>query len=372
MTYVPEALVLGIGPQTAKGAPSADVTGATDIHDLPAAPGLATGILVRNLGDLSLSFERIESDGGRSPGSDSRFSGVLQRIDIPTFSFSINLLGPRTPTPAAMGDFDVDEYMLQIFQGTRIAQGTSDGSKTDYAFVPKKLSTGYKTLKVWRGNQGSPGDEEAFVFSDCTFGLTFNFVAGEVATLDVDVFAGGVVHQWGVGTGATFPDNVLSDLATAYGSQLGAAPLMGSADASLDGHTRGFQSATVSIGYPEQEVPDCNVGGGIDKDTGSPRTVDITATWFVAAEGDDFGLLSDELDGAGPSLLFTLGREEPATIANSLLFTVDRFRGTTHDKADGESGGMMLRTLTGYAAIGASTPTVGNELVISSIAGAGA
>jgi hypothetical protein len=362
-TYVPDALVLGIGLQTGKGVVNPDAVNWVDLITGPADATNATGILLRNRADLSKALERIESDGGTVPGGLSRLTGVKTRISA-ALSFTIDAMGNRgtatAGTPVA-GDFPLDEYMIQILEGARMKELLAGAAGTTYEF--SATAKEYKTIKVWRGFRDDAGNEEAFIFSDCQINLTFNFTAGEKATITCDVIVGQVDHN----IASTFPDNALNDLNAAFGNQILAAPVLERAGATLGGVVRGFQTGTLAITVPEQTFPDSNITGGIDTDTGSPRDVTFDATWFVDTASDDFGLLEDDLDGAGPVMEFTLGQDAVASgLVNALKFSVSHLRATTTDKADADSGDKVLRTISGYAAIG-SGGTTNQEFILEAV-----
>lgn len=341
-TFVTDAIALGIGPQTGLGSVNTFVRDAVNLITTEAAAGGATGILLRNPEDLAKSFERIESDGGVVPASLSRVSGALARIK-PTISFTIDMKGNSgtAGTPDA-GDFDEDEYLEQILEGARMTRASSLSTGTLWEFIS---TTQYKTLKIWRGTVGA-GSDEAFVLVDCTFTLDWTFVAGEKSVFTVNVFANSVIHQ----TNSTFPTNDLDD---AYGTQQLAAPILQLAVATLDGAERGFTDASLSISYPEEEVPDCNVSGGITNLIGTPRTVEFSASWYLEQGEDDYALLENELLGATtePAVDFTLGQAAGAgQTINAWQFTIPSLRATTTDKVDGVAG-RVIRTITGYAVV---------------------
>ncbi len=351
MAQIEDAIALGIGPQTARGSINLAVRDATDLIVGPATGTDATGILLRNPEDLSKSMERIQSDLGSVTGSRTRVSGGLIRIE-PTVSFDIDARGNggATTTPVA-GEFDALEYMLQLFEGARLLEGTPASSETPYAFGIPATANQYKTLKIWRGKVGSSLDE-AWVLQDCTFNLSWAYVAGEKSVLTVDVFAGLVIHQ----TTTTFPAS------PDFGTQVDAPPILQLAGATINGVTRGFTSATLAIVYPEIDVPDSNVSGGITKEIGSPRDVTFTADWYTDDNPvDDFAELLEA--DTGVPIVFTLGQiAGPSGNANAWRFDLPLFRGETTDKVDAEVG-KVVRTITGYA----SHTTADAELTVTAV-----
>ncbi len=350
MAQIEDAIALGIGPQTAKGAVNVDVQTATELIAGPASASGATGILLRNPEDLSKSMERIQTDLGTVTGSRTRVTGGLIRI-VPTVSFDIDAKGngfsPATPTSP---EFDALEYMLQIFEGARLLKGTSGGTSTPYEFGIPATTEQYKTIKIWRGKV-QVGQDEAWVLHDCTFNLTWSFVAGEKAVLTVDVFAGVVEHL----TTTTFPP------APDFSTQIDSPPILSLAAANIDGVERGFTSASLAIAYPEIDVPDSNVDGGVTKEIGSPRDVQFSADWYADTASDDFlGTLQSDI--AVP-VFFTLGQIGAAgELINAWRFDMPLFRGETTDKVDAESN-KVVRTITGYA----SHTTADAELVVTAV-----
>lgn len=354
MAQLDEAIAIGIGPQTGgKGSINTDVEGATNLIPGVASGSGATGIFLRNPEDLAKAFERIESDGGVVPGSRTRQTGGFTRIDT-TFSFDIDMKGNGDQSNDTIDDYDVPEYLTQIFQGARLFKGTATTSTTPYEFGVPSAAQSHKTLKVWRGNV-SGGADEAFVFQDCTFNLSWSFEAGVKSVLSVEVLVGSVAQQ----TNSTFPTNTG---ATAYGNQIEAAPIVSLAGASIDGGAiRSFRTASLDIAYPVVDARDSNIDTGISKELGTPRDVNFSAEWYVDDQKDD---LPDLLESDTPvPVFFTLGTAvaNPFFI-NGFLFDMPLFRGVTTDKVDPESSKAM-RAITGYA----SHTNVDEELTITAV-----
>lgn len=348
MVQAVDGITIGIGAQTGLGAINTFVRDAVNLVVTVAAGTDATGILLRNPEDLSKAFERIESDGGVVPGSTSRISGALTRVDG-TISFTIDMKGNgvATTTPLA-GEYDVPEYLERIFEGAQLQKGTPTASNTPYQFFTDGV-TRYETLKIWRGSIG--GATESWVFQDCTFNLTWNYVAGEKSTLTVEVFENAITYS----ASDTFPTNSVT---VAFGEQRFAAPILESAAASLDSTTRSFTEGSIAIAYPEINVPDSNVTGGIINQIGTPRSVNASLTWILEeGEADFTNFLVDDLIGAltGPELTFNLGQAVGAGgLPEGFAFLIPTLRGETTDKVDAESG-KVHRTIAGYAAIAGSS-----------------
>ena len=342
MAKIDEAVAIGIGVQTAQASVNEAVRDATDLITAAATGTTATGILLRNNADLAQTLARQESDGGVAPGSLSRVSGALLRVD-PSFSFTIDAMGSRgeASSPLDAGDFNLPEYMKRIFAGARLVQQTPTAATTEYEFAATSAGA-YHTLKIWRG---AGANSESWVLVGCTFNLTFNFEAGQKATITVDVVADSVDYD---GTSVTFPP---ASVTTAYGTQEKAAPILESAANALATVTRGFQSATLAISYPENVVPDCNAAGGELKSQGTPRLVSFEASYFADTGDDDYDLLTADLDGddTGPAVSFRLGAVAGAgDTVNALTVLIPNFRVLDNGKEDGDS---VMRRITGYAAI---------------------
>ena len=344
MAKVQEGIAIGIGVQADQATVNPNVRDATDLVTtaIPTSPTAneATGILLRSPEDLSKAFERIESEGGRAPGSLSRLSGAVSRVD-PVISFTIDAMGSRadTTTPVA-GEYDFPEYFLRLIAGARLEPFTPTSSTSQYRFAATDAGA-YHTLKIWRG---AGALTESWVLIGCTFNLTWNFTAGEKVTIDVDVIADAVTYD---GDTETFPPAILS---VAYGNQTGGAPIFESAANSLDGVTRGWQTGTLAIAYDENEVQDCNASGGIINSQGT-RNVTFEAGFFRDTGDRDFDFLLDDLDSGAtrPALSFRLGVVAGATsTVNSQTFLIPNWRITNTDKIDGDS---VLRTITGYAVV---------------------
>ncbi len=337
-----EAITLGIGVQANQATVLPAVLNATALITGPATGTDATGILLRSPEDLSKAFERIESDGGRVPGSLSRASGVLSRVE-PAVSFTIDLKGSSgdLTTPVA-GEYDFDEYMLRLIAGARLEPESPTSSGSEYRFAATPAAA-FHSLKIWRGL----GNGESWTLVGCTFNLGFNFSAGEKATIDVDVIADSVIYN----RGDVFPN---AD-AAAFGNQRLAAPIVELAVSTIDGDLRPFQTGTIAVAYDEVDTQDSNVITGLIKSQGT-RSIDVSIGYFeddgfpVPPLGD-FDYLENELDsgGLGPRVEFTAGILSGAGgVANAVKFLVPNFRVTGTDKIDGEQ---VLRTLSGYAAI---------------------
>lgn len=337
-----EAIAIGIGPQASQALVdiNAFVRDAVDLITGPASASGATGILLRSPEDLSKAFERIESDGGRVPGSLTRASGTFTRVE-PTVSFVIDVMGNRfSPATPASGEFNFDEYFEQILSGARLVRGTEGANDTSYDFVAVPGTTTFKTLKIWRGL----GNTESWTLVGCTFNLTFNSVAEEKSTVTVDVIADSVIYN----SSDTFPP---ADVVDAFGNQRLAAPICELALSTLDSVERGFQTSSLAITYNVVDVKDSNVTGGLIKSQGT-RSIDFEAAYFRDTASDDFTFLEDNLDGTGPAQLpafFTIGQAAGAgDTINAVKFDIRSLRVTATDKIDGEQ---VLRTIRGYATI---------------------
>jgi hypothetical protein len=330
------------------------VRDAVNLLPIAAAGTNATGILLRADSDLSQAFERIESDGGRSPGTLSRLSGELSRVD-PTISFTIDMQGNliATGTPDA-GDFDAPVYLSELYRGNRLGLQSSLSTGSAYFY---NTQTDYETLKIWRGIN-APGADEAWVLVDCTFNLSWNFTAGEKSTLLVDVFANSVQYQ----STATYPTNTGS---TAYGNQVLAAPILQLAAATINSQVRGFVSASLGSTYPDIEVPDSNVSGGITNVIGQPRTVEFQASWYVEKGEYDYPMLENASSAVVP-MEFTLGQAAGAgELANAWKFTIANLRVTDETKEDSDAL-RVLRSITGYATVSGGG-TDNEELVLTAV-----
>ena len=353
MAKTTEALAIGIGPQSDQASVNTDVSGATELIDTVASPSGATGIFIRNNEDLAKSFNRIESDGGRAPGSLTRKSGVLTRVE-PAVTFTIDLMGNLVTTTAGTpldDEYDFAEYFEQILAGARLDKADGTQPVTTYEFATDDTAA-YKTVKIWRGLT----DTESWTLVGCTFNLTFNHVAGEKSTVDVECVADSVIYD----TTDTFPPNVApatQDLSAAFGNQTLAAPILQLADAALDGVTRGFQSASLGLSYEVIETPDSNVTNGIIKTQGT-RNVTFTADWFhdTGETTGDYPNLETDLTQSGaavPQVLYRVGQTSGAAEdPNAVLFLIPSLRYETTDKVDGEQ---VIRTISGYATISGTT-----------------
>lgn len=356
MARVNERIALGIGVQTLRGTPLAAVLNATGLITAAATGTDATGILLRDPGDLSKAFTRVESEGGTIPGSLSRLSGTFQRHEI-AVSFTIDARGNgvATTTPIA-GEFTFDEYFERILAGARLTRGAESSSDTLYEFASTQE---FQTLKIWRG------DDESWTLVGCTFNLTWNLTAGEKATITVDVIADSVVYN----DADTFPPTAAT---VAYGTQLDASPILEQALVTLDSDIRGFQTASLSVSYGEVDFQDANVITGIVKEQDT-RTVELSADFILDSvqAKRDFEQLANNLDsGASPVLpvLFTLGQAAGAgEIQNAMKFDIPNWRITDTDKVDATK---VVRTLTGFAVIAGSSgdgSLLNEEFVLSGV-----
>lgn len=351
MAQYEDAFAVGIGPQSAKGVVNTDVEGATDLITGPASGSGATGILLRDIEDIAVSMARIEQDLGVVTGSRTRVPGAFIRTDA-TISFDLDMKGNggTTGTPDA-GDYDALEYMIQLFQGTRILEDTPTATETAYKFGVPSTAQEFKTLKIWRGNV-SPGSDEAWVIEDCTFNLSLAYEAGVKCVLSVEVVSGFVRHQ----DATTFPTS------PDFGTQTDAAPILKLASPTINGVSRGFKTATLGITYPVIDVLDARTTNGVNKEIGTPVEVSFTADWIAETTQDDFEdiLVSD----GGVPVIFTLG--VPATGAsetiNAWRFTLPLFQGEVNDNPTTENN-KVLRTITGTA----RHTTANAELLIEAV-----
>ncbi len=357
MAKVDEGIVIGISVQDNQADVNEFAVAATNVIPGVASSGNQTGILLRSPEDLSKAFERIEADGGVVPGSLTRQSGAFIRTE-PTVSFTIDAMGSHTvtTTPAA-NEFNYDEYFQRILAGVRLVEGTPTTTETPYERGATSSGV-FHTIKIWRGS-GSVA--ESWVLVGCTFNLVWNFAAGEKATIDVEVAADSVLYQ---GDAIVFP--VDPD----FGNQVLAAPILQLAGNELAGVVQGFQTATLTLGYPVNEVQDSNATGGIIKSQGTPREVAFEAVYFRDDTREDFTLLEADFDGvtAGPKMEFTLGQAvvSGGDVTNSQQFLIPRFRITNTDMVPGDQ---VLRTITGYGSADPASPAIGanQELLLSSV-----
>lgn len=366
MAKTTEALALGIGVQSDQTTVNADVRDATELITAAASASGATGILLRANEDLSKSFDRIESDGGRVPGSLTRQTGSLSRVE-PAVSFTIDLMGRviATTTPIA-GEFTFPEYMERILAMVRLEQGTETSSDTPYEFATTAAAA-FHTLKIWRGLT----DTESWTLVGCTANLTFNNTASEKSTVTVDIVADSVIYD----RADTFPPNVhpdTQDLDAAFGNQQLAAPICELAGSAFDGVTRGFQTATLSVAYDVLETPDSNVTGGLLKTQGT-RDIQYSADYFhdTGETAGDYPQLEDDLLQSGaavPQVAFTIGQAAGAgETQNAIAFLIPSLRVENTTKVDGEQ---VLRTISGYATISGTTgfgDAANEELRISGV-----
>jgi hypothetical protein len=235
--------------------------------------------------------------------------------------------------------------MEQIMQGARLGNLTQNADSTDYNFEDVAANL-YKTIKIWRGGTARA---ESWVMQDCTFSLAWNLTAGEKATITVAVAPGQVTYD----DAATWPNNIAAAPATAYGTQLGAAPILQSALAKFDNQARGFQSGTVAVEYAQEEFPDCNVPDGITSSAAS-RTVSASLDWIVNTVDDDYDGLTktDAFTGNDYEVIFNIGQaaEDPA---NCQQLYIPHLQITNESKVDSTKA---VRTLDGYAVTGATAP----------------
>jgi hypothetical protein len=132
----------------------------------------------------------------------------------------------------------------------------------------------------------------------------------------------------------------------------------------VDSITRGFTEATLDIDYPEAEVPDSNVTGGVTSLIGKPRSVNFSGTYYVDDTSQDYELLRNELTGTDileSQISFRLGEVASAEndIIDAIRFVIPTLRMTATDKVDGEAG-RVLRTLTGYGVIASNATGFGS------------
>ena len=352
MANVTERVAIGIGPQGDRDTVNTEAVAATNLIVGPATGGAMTGILLRAGGDLNQSFSRLESDGGTVPGSLSRLSGSLNRT-VPALSFKIDLKGNGLdPSTDTSGDYDLHEYIRQIFRASRLSTETPSITGTLYEF---SASQNYVSFKVWR-------DTESWVYVGCTCSLSFDLTAGEKGTVTVTVFADSVLFQ----NAATFPTNTA---ALAYGTQLDSAPIFQFAGAYLGDSTndiRGIQSCTIDLSYENIELKDSNVTDGVFNDQGT-RTVAFTGDvlWTDDASAThDYEKLVLELGSTGVSplmeLSFYLGQAHDAASAlpiEALRFQIPNLRVTDIAKVDETK---VVNTITGYASIAGASGAVGD------------
>ncbi len=335
MAKEPNQWKLGIGAQVDQATVNNAVLTATDLITGAAAGTDATGILLRDVEDISLTINRLADDLGSSPGSKSRIGSALQSSE-PVLSFTIDMMGNRTTATPSSGEYNLDEYMQRILAGARMTQGTPTGSETPYTL---DAAQEYQSIKVWRST-------ESWTLVGCAFDLSWAFVAGEKARMTVTVFARSVIHD----DTEVFPTN---DVATAFGNQAGAPPIFQLAGAQADSVTRGMQSATVTLLHEREEIGDSNVAGGIINSEGQ-RTAGLTADWYVDDTADDFANLEEDLplSGAGPLRLFTFNLGQAAGAAdtiNAFAFDFQNFEIDSLDEVN--NGDNAVRTITGHSVV---------------------
>jgi len=355
-TKVTDRIALGIGKQTDQATVLAAVEDATSLISGEATGTSATGIFV-NREDVSFGFTRIESDPRMFEDTYRPIGGTFYRVQ-PTLSFTIDAIGggQTTTTPEA-DEFDLTEAMTRILAGAGIDQGTGTVTETPYEVSASGIE--YQSMKLWRGSAGGTNDDEAWVFVGCIFDLSWNFTAGEKATLDVTVKADSVIHQ---GAGAETPVNVTfpGPGSIDYGTQDSTSvPVLRSASANIGGDTRGITGGTISVSNVTQEVGDSNSATGIlNEHTG--RVIDWSGNWYTdAAAPADIGfdyktLTSNATDNV--DIEFNLGSAAGAgEVANALKFTIPNARFTENTKVEG--GLNVIRSLGAYAV----TNTDGSE-----------
>ncbi len=356
MAKIDEGIVVGIGVQDDQATVNEFAIAATNVTPAAASSGLLTGILLRSPEDMSKAFERIEADGGVVPGSLTRQSGAFIRTE-PTVSLTIDAMGPHKAITPSAGEFNYDEYFERILAGARLVR-ESVPTITETAYELGASSAGvFHTIKIWRGS-GSVA--ESWVLVGCTFNLVWNFAAGEKTTIDVEVAADSVIYQG---------DDIVFPVDPDFGNQVLAAPILQLAGNELDGNLRGFQTGTLTLAYPVNEVQDTNATGGIIKSQGTPREVAFEAVYFRDTLTPDHTLLEADFDGvtAGPKMEFTLGQVATAPdVTNSQQFLIPRFRITNTDMVPGDQ---VLRTITGYGSADSASPAIGanQELLLSSV-----
>lgn len=343
MAQIVEAIAVGIGPQVDQTTVNAFVRDATALQTTVADGSGATGILLRNPEDLSKSMDRIESEGGVVPGSFSKVPGVLQRIDA-TVSFVIDAMGNRlSPATPAAGEFTFDEYFKQILAGAGLIEGVEDAAFTPYNLGPIV----HQTIKIWRGTT------ESWTLVGCALDLAFSHVAGEKNTITVTLNVDSVIYA----NDDTFPPE---DLATAYGNQRLSAPILKSAGSTLNGITRGFISADLTVSYDTDSFGDCNAPEGeLKNQTG--LTIAFSADYYAdTLETDgDFTGLEDELDsGVSPlrQMTFRLGAAAGAgDVVNAMTFDIPNFAYLTVSKVD--AADKVVRTISGEARVAGASGT---------------
>lgn len=332
---------IGIGAQVDQATVNSVVRDATGLTTGVAAGSDATGIHIRSDDDIDINMTRLAADLGTVPGSLTRLGSAFRSVE-PSLSFTIDMMGNRfTPATPASGEFDLDEYMIQILEGARLVEETPASDFTPYEFSPTAL---YKTLKVWRAT-------ESWTFVGCTFDLSLAFVAGFRAPLTITVFADSVIHD----DTEVFPT---TDSATAFGNQLGAPPIFENAEIALDEVSRGMQTATLTITYERGEIGDANFPTGIRNTVGPSRTVELTANWYGDDAQDDFAFLETDLGNIGTSPLrlvrFRLGQEALAgDTINAFLFRLQNFEYETNNEV--VNGEDVVRGITGHAVAAGDT-----------------
>ena len=358
MASIIEKIALCIGVQGSRTAVNTSVRDATGMIVAAATGTDGTGIFLRKAADLSMDFDRIESEGGTFTGLEahaSRVSGSFKRIDANlVFTIDVRGNGVATGTPDS-GDFDQDEYLLRILGMNGFDGGTPSSSDTKYAFSGTQV---YATIKVWRNG-------ESFTLVGCRCDLSYSFPASEVGRLTVTVHNDTVIHD----SSDTFP---VTAAATAYGTQIDNSPVFQLAISTLDGDSRGFQAATLAISYVDQEFKDCNLADGVVTDAGR-RTVAFSGNYVVDSgqSAVDYAQLSEEFDsGTAPILaaVFNCGQAAGAgVVQNAFKFDIPNLRITKHAKVDAAN---LVRTLAGYAVIAGSSGDGSadqEELVISGV-----
>ncbi len=360
MASILEKIAIGIGTQGSRGTANSSVDGATGLIVAAATGNDATGIFLRDPGDLDMDFSRLELEGGTFTGLTahaSRVTGSFKRVE-PALSFTIDVRGSGVVSgnPVVDNDLDLPEYLQRILEMGGMAEGTSTSSVTPYEFGGVQV---YNTLKVWRNG-------ESWTLTGCRADLSWAFTAGEKARLTVTVIADSVVYD----ASDAFPSTAA---ATAYGTQLDAPPVLQLANATLDGDTRGFQSATLAIVYDSEDFQDSNLIDGIVTDAGR-RNVTFTGDYIVDSgqSSTDFGKLTQAIDSSGTSpilpMTFLCGQATgTATAQNAIKFDIPNLRVTEHSKVDQAK---MVRTIAGYAVIAGSSGDGSadqEELVVSGI-----
>jgi len=355
MAKVLDRIALGIGAQVDQATPLAAVEDATALISGAASGTDATGIFV-DKNNVQFGFNRVESDPRMFEDTLRPLAGTFYRVE-PTLSFSMDVVGGgQTLTTPASGEYDLTEAMERILAGAGFDGGTSSSSNTTYGVEASSIE--YQTLKLWRGDSTTSNRDEAWVFVGCVFDVTWNFTAGEKATMDVTVHADSVIHK---AAGATDSTNVNFPTSINYGTQDSTTlPVMRDSQAIIGADTRGIVSGSISLTNEIQEVGDSNSATGVLKEhTG--RMIEWSGDFYTDdTSAADVGIDYDTLVGnvsENIEVKFFLGAASTSTgeVANALKFTIPNARFTATTKADG--GLNVIRSVGAYAV----TNTAGNE-----------